>query len=348
MAATGSRLVAVGAAALLVGAGAGCAQEYDGADLETASPIGFEATPSYVGAAVDLSSSDPYRYSMTFSFDLGGQSTNAELATGAFDGERSQMDMDLSALFENMGAGLGEEIPDELADADLTVQQVTDTDALYIRAPYFAALGDLFASEGGDIVEASGGALFDVLSQLGDDWGRVDLEVFGDALPPEAQQVLSGGQGTDPRRFLDVLRETDDVEDLGTDVIDGVEVHGLAARVDFGDLMEAAGTGGMTESVGGSELDDLGSLGFPLEVWIDGDEHIRRIGYSYDAETFGELAEESGDDVSDLPSELRDFSVGMTMDFTDYGDGSIEISPPEGAIDITDDFVAAYEDMAGG
>jgi hypothetical protein len=38
----------------------------------------------------------------------------------------------------------------------------------------------------------------------------------------------------------------------------------------------------------------------------------------------------------------------MTMDFTDYGDGSIEIDVPEDAVDITDDFVAAYEDLAGG
>lgn len=352
MAATGGRLVAVGAAALLVGAGAGCAQEYDGADLETASPIAFEATPSYVGEAVDLSSSDAYRYSMTFSFDLGGRSMEAELATGSFDGERSQMDMDLGALLEEMGAGLGEEMPVELSDTDLTMQQVTDTDAVYIRAPFFSALSELTEGGAGEL-EISPAGVYGVFAELGDDWGRVDLEAFGDALPPEAQQVLSGGQSADPQLFLDLLRETDEVTELGTDEIDGVEVRGLAAEVDFGDLMAAAGTdlddlGEVVDGTGNSELDDLDAFTFPLEVWIDGDDRIRRIDYSVGADSFGELAEENGEDLGDMPSELEDFSVGMTMDFTDYGDSSIEISPPDDSIDITDDFVAAYEDLGGG
>jgi hypothetical protein len=349
MAATGGGLVAVGAAALLIGAGAGCAQEYDGgADLETAAPAGFEASASYIGEAVDLSTSDAYRYSMSFSFDLGGQSMDAELATGAFDGERSQIDMDFGALFEELGSGMGEEIPDELADADLTMHQVVDTDALYIRAPFFATMSEQMAD--GDVSLTPGSEIFDVFGALGDDWGRVDLDAFGDVLPPEAQQAITGGQSTDPRVFLDLLRETDDVEDLGTDEIDGVEVHGLAAEVDFGDLMQAAGTDpdDMASGAAGATLDDLDSLTFPLEVWIDGDDRIRRIDFTFGADSFADLAEESGEDVGDMPSELEDFSIGMTMDFTDYGDSSISIDVPEDAVDITDDFVAAYDDLGGG
>jgi hypothetical protein len=350
MVATRGRMATVGAAtALLVGAGTGCASEYDGADLETSSPAGFEASPSYIGEVVDFTASDSYRYSMTFSFDMGGQSVDAELATGAFDGERSQMDMDLGAMLEEMGAGLGEEMPAELVDADLTMQQITDTDAVYIRAPFFTALTDAMG-DASDVSLTPSGELFDVYEQLGDGWGRVDLDTFGDVLPAEAQQAMSGGQTTDPRVFLDLLRETADVEELGTDEIDGVEVQGLSAEVDLGDLMAASGTDpdALAEAAGGDELVDLESFTFPLEVWIDGEDRIRRIEFTFGADSFADLAAESGEDLGDMPSELAGFSVGMTMDFTDYGDGSIEVEVPEDAVDITDDFVAAYEDLAGG
>jgi hypothetical protein len=352
-AATGGRLVAVGAAAaLLVGAGAGCATEYDGgADLVTADPGNFEASPGYVADVVDASSSDSYRYTMSFSFNMGGQSLDAELATGAVDGERSQVDMDFGALFEEMGSGFGEDLPPELVEADLTMQQITDTGAIYIRAPFFSAIAEQAEREGEviDMTSEPGGELLEVYSQLGDSWGRVDLDALGDVLPSEAQQALGGGQNGDPRVFLDMLRETAAVEELGIDEIDGVEVQGLAADVDLGDLMAASGTDPADLSVDtGSGSIDMASFSFPLEVWIDRDDRVRRIDFTFGADAFADLAEESGEDVGDMPSELDDFSIGMTMDFSDYGDDSISIDTPSDAVDITDEFVAAYDELYGG
>jgi hypothetical protein len=333
-AATGGRWVAIGAtAALLVGAGAGCAQESDG-DLVAAKPIEFAASPDYVASVVDASRSTSYRYSMSFSFDMGGQSVDADLATGEVDGERSHMEMDFGALFREMGSGLGDEVPtSELADADLTMEQVTDGEAIYLRAPFFAALTDIVPES--ELDDDAGGALFDIYGQLGDGWGRIDIDALGDVLPAEAEQALGGGQNANPQVFLDMLRDTEKVEDLGTDEIDGDEVHGLGTDPD--DV-----GGGTTDAVG-----DLTAFSFPLEVWIDGDDHVRRIDFTFGADSFADLAEDSGADVGEMPDELGDFSVGMTMDFADYGADDISIEAPGDAVDITDDFVAAYEEITG-
>jgi hypothetical protein len=353
MAATGGRLVAVGAAAaLLVGAGAGCATEYDGgADLVAADPGNFEASPGYVADVVDASGGESYRYTMSFSFGMGGQSLDAEVASGAFDGgERWQMDMDFGALLEEMSSGFGEDVPAELDDVELGMQQVTDSDAIYLRAPFFSAIAEMGTDDGEGVgLSDAGNAVYDIYAQLGDDWGRIDIDGLGDVLPAEAQQTLGGSaQSTDPRVFLDMLRETNQVEELGTDEIDGVEVQGLAAEVDLGDLMAASGTDPdalSTDTDSGSI--DMASFSFPLEVWIDRDDHVRRIDFSFSAESFADLAEESGEDVEDMPSELEDFSLGMTMDFSDYGD-AIEIEVPSDAVDVTDEFLAVYEDLYGG
>jgi hypothetical protein len=349
-AATGGRWLAIGAtAALLVGAGAGCAQESDG-DLVAAKPIEFAASPDYVASVVDATRDTSYRYSMSISFGMGGQSFDADIATGAFDGERSQVTMDFGAMLQQIG-GMGEEVPSELADADLTMEQVVDEDAIYLRAPFFSAMADQVAGEGSDIIDMTsepGGALFGIYDQLGDGWGRIDVDALGDVLPADVQETLGGGQNADPRVFLDMLRNTESVEDLGTDEIDGDEVHGLAADVDLGDLLKASGTD--PDDIGGGTTDELGdftAFSFPLEVWIDGDDHVRRIDFTFGADSFTDLAEQSGQDIGDMPDELADFSMGMTMDFADYGDDSISIEAPSDAVDITDDFVAAYEDLTG-
>jgi hypothetical protein len=346
-AASGGRRVGIGAAAvLLLGAGAGCAQESD-ADLVTATPANFEASPGYVAGVVQAAESDTYRYSMSFSFAIGGQSFDADVASGAYDGERSQMETDLGAMVQAMGEGFGEDVPGSLADADLTMEQIVDRDTIYIRAPFFSNLSDLLPN--GGLSSSAGGAMFDVYDQLGDGWGKVDVDALGDVLPDEAEAALAGGQNGSPQVYLDLLAQTDDVDDLGTDEIDGDEVHGLAAQVDFGDLLKAAGTD-PDQLDGGAASDVIGnmaSMTFPLEVWVDGDDHVRRIEFSFTPETFGEIAEDQGGDAGDITDAMGDFSMDMTMDFEDYGDDSISVEPPSDAVDVTDDFVAAYQDMFG-
>jgi hypothetical protein len=336
--------LAIGAAGALV-LGAGCAQESSDNDLvageeETAgSSSGFAATPEYIDHVVDTAQEQSYRFSMSFQFDMMGSNVDGEIARGSANGDQTELTMDFGAMFEQMGSGFGEQMPPELADADLTMQQIVDGDTLYIRAPFFAAMGDSLGV--GDISGQPGGELFGVFSDLGDGWGKVDVEALGDVLPGEAGQAMTG-QSVDPAIYLEILRGADQVEELGSDEIDGVEVEGLAAEVGFSDLMAAAGTDPST--MGDVLPGEMDSMTFPLEVWVDGDDQVRRLTFNFDAESLADIA---GEEAGDIPSEMGDFSMGMTMDFSDYGE-DIEIEAPSDAVDITDDFVAAYEDIQGG
>lgn len=358
MAATGRRMATVGAAtALLVGAGAGCASESENADLETADTIEFAATPEYVGEVIDASEDTSYRYTMSMSMQFGGDGFDGEIATGAVDGEKMQMRMDMGAMLSQMSGELGEgsdELPPGMSLDDFVIEQVVDGEAVYMRAPFFGAMADEMEAGGGVSGGLGGGEeLLEAFASLGDGWGRIDISEMGDVLPGDLQQSL-GGQSASPDVFLDMLRSTGDVEELGTDEIDGVEVRGLAAEIDFQDMLEAQGMD--SSDVEASPDDELTGMmeafQMPVEVWIDGDDQIRRITFAFGGDSFAEMAEEMADESGEeLPpdevSEMLDFEMGMTMDFTDYGDDSISIEAPAESTDITDEFLAVSDQIYG-
>lgn len=350
---TTRRLAALGtAAALLVSIGCGSDAEKadDGAD-ETAAenagsggPEGFEASPGYLTKLVDETSEQAYRYEVGMDVGFGGESIDfgGPIATGEFDGTRQYMHMDMGVMFQGMAGQFGadEELPAEFTGNGMTVEYVIDTDAMYIRAPFFATtFGSVPA--GTDLGEAGG--LLESFGSLGESWGRVDLTALGDTLPGEAASALGGGRTFDPQMFLDMISDAEDVEELGTDEIDGETVTGLAAEVNMADLL-----GAQNVDLGdlGPEAEGMSDLSFPLEVWIDGDDQLRRITFSFDSEAFSDVAEESGEDLAELDG-LGDMSFGTTIDFSDYGDDSISVDVPTGdeVVDITDSFVTGFESL---
>ena len=351
------RLGGLGAAALLVAAGCGGddADQADegiggvelggpGAEGAEASSSGFEATPGYLSEVVDASTGESYRYEMTMEMDLGGDPIDfgGPIATGEFDGTRNHMQMDMGAMFAGImsSVGGGGELPNGLPTGDLTIEYVTDTDAMYMRAPFFAAMfGELPAGTDTSSLGEAGG-LVEAFGQLGDGWGKVDLTALGDVLPSEAAASLGGGQAYDPAVFLEMLRSADGAEELGTDEIDGDPVSGLSAEVSMADMVEAQGMS--PDDLGSSA--DVAAMTFPLEVWVDADDHIRRIHFSFDEET---LAEAGGAASEEAVATLGGVGMTMTMDFADYGDSSIEVEVPadDEVVDITDDFVAGYESI---
>lgn len=347
--ATLRRLAALGGAAVLL-AGVGCGSDSDddagGGDVKTGEPGTFEASPGYLRKVVDESEQQAHRFEVDAQIAMLGETIDIDgMMTGEFDGTREHMVMDMGAMMEQMMGALGEDggdLPSEFLGDDMTVETVVDSDAMYMRAPFFATLGSAMPS-GEDLGEA--GDLFDAFTQLDDKWGKVDLAELGDVLPGEAAGALGGGQTYDPSVFLDMIKASDDVKELGSDEIDGVTVTGLSANVSMADMLESQN---MSADDLGTDIGELGDVGFPMEVWIDGDGLIRRIKFSFDDETMTDIAESSGEDIpeEDL-AELGGFGFGMTMDFTDYGDDSITVEVPSGdeVVDITDEFVEGYESL---
>jgi len=324
------------ASALLLGFVACGGDDDDGSDgistTKDGKPEGFAASPGFLKKVVDETDGESFRYSATV--DMGGLlgsgsgsgSSDTPLLTGETDGELQSMHMDLSAAFGALGEAGGEDLG-SLGDA-FKMDTVIDGDTMYIHAPFFASMGAL----GGD------GA--DDLKVLADGWGKVDLKALGDV----GASGFDTSQSMDPKVFLDLLRESGKVKELGTDTIDGVKVTGLSAEVNFGELAKS-------QNLDSNQLGDVGDLSdmtFPLEVWVDGEGLLRRLSFSFDMESMAKAIDEAGEDSESLGN-LGGMEYGMTMDFTDYGD-DIEIDVPDDATDVTEAFKKMSEmsaDMSG-
>jgi hypothetical protein len=329
---------------------AGCAQEADPADFAIGD-VEFEATPEFVAEAAERSTGEPYRFEaeLAMQFAFAGQSidVDAPFMSGEQDGELSHSAMDMGALFEELAelAPAGGGMPPELAAADLTMETVADRTTMYLRAPMFEALAD---TGGGVPVEQLGPMA--ALAELGDDWGRVDLDALGDVVPLNDLAGTAGGQAMDPRAFFDLVAGADAVDELGDAEVRGVAVQGLGAEVTMGELFEASGTDPeeLAGSTGNALADDaerffeaIVDVSMPVEAWIDDDGYVRRLAYEMDLLEMFESAGLSDDLGGDVPDE---FAYSFTMDFFDYGDDSIaiELPDPDETVDITDAFLEVY------
>lgn len=346
-------------AAAAVGAGPACATEADlsGPDLAVVGAGEFAATPAYLTAVADATDGLTYRISldMTMRFAAEGESFQAggTFATGEVDGDASSMTVDLGALFDEIADQMpADEALEGLLDGDLTMEMISDGTTAYMRLPYFRTVAEMMLDTGA--TRSDLGPLAD-LAELGDTWGRIDLS----EVSPSEVASAAGGQTFDPGAFLDMAAQGTDVRELGTDTIDSVEVRGLGATVTYGDMLESrgmdaddlldqmtsgAGVGGDDEFAEAFEqtMEAMMAADIPIEVWVDGDDRVRRISLALNmTEIMADVAEAAGEDVGDTG-----MSVDMVMDFTDYGDDSIQIEIPTDAVDITDEFLALME--AGG
>ncbi|HEX6424795.1 MAG TPA: hypothetical protein VFZ79_15035 [Acidimicrobiales bacterium] len=350
------RVLVATLAAAAVGAGSACATEADlsGPDLEVVGAGEFAATPAYLAAVADATDGLTYRMSMdmTMRFAAEGESFQAggTFATGEVDGDLSSMTVDLGALFAEIADQIppDEALPEGFLDGDLTMEMVTDGRTGYMRLPYFRTMAEMMLDAGASRSDL--GPLAD-LAELGDTWGRIDLS----EVSPSEVASAAGAQTSDPRAFLDMAALGTDVRELGTATIDSVEVRGLSATVTYGDMLEAQGVDAddlrdqMTSGAGVGDdefsaafeqtMEAVMAADMPIEVWVDGDDRVRRISLALNmTEVMAGAAEAAGEDIGDTG-----MSVDMVMDFTDYGDDAIQIEIPTDAVDITDEFLALME-----
>jgi hypothetical protein len=302
-------------AAVAVGTTA-CVQEADPADVAIGD-VEYEATPEFVAAAAERSQAQPYRTEMRMS--LAG-ADEVVVETGEQDGERFHVRQDLGAQF----GGFGELLP---ADAELSLETAGDGSTLYLRMPFFAAIKELAR---GFAVTPFG----DLTDELGDGWGRVEVDELAHLLPGLPDNTSATGAHV-PGLFVDVITKAQDVEELGEDEIRGVAVTGLAAEVPFEDLFAAQGAG-----LGG--VDVMNDITVPIEVWVDRDGLVRRVSFGFHHD---DLAQALGPDGDAAVAGGRSFPVDVdyALDLFDYGDESIEIEFPTDAVDVTDAYLQMLE-----
>jgi hypothetical protein len=320
--------------------GAACGDE-GGSDSSDGETPGFEATGAFLASASERSSGEPYRYTATVNLELEVMGRDlgyvARLGEGEIDGESYEQHLDMTEYYEGFTAATGGAMP----EIDLTVDMVGDAETLYFRAPAFAA--------------PPGSEMPADLAQLGDGWGRVDLAALGDASLTEVQaQADPSPVVGDPRSILDMVSAAYDVTGLGEEEVGGEATNGLGATVAMTDLLAAQGLDPQefadetaASARAGAEDPDFAEIvdrylasSFPLEVWVNDEGLVRRVSYTTSLAQYGGLDAQAS-------AGIDSYAVTTTIDYADYGDETIDTSPPpeaESAVDVTD----GYRELIGG
>jgi hypothetical protein len=165
-----------------------------------------------------------------------------------------------------------------------------------------------------------------IAKQLGGtkEWLRVDVQGAGRALGVDPGQFGQLG-GNDPRRMLDQIRAVSgEVKEVGSEKVRGTDTTHYEAEVDLRKYPDRLPEKDREQARVAVEklIDQTGSATYPMDLWIDEDDLVRRVRIAYEFEVPGQ---EDGADFR------------MTMEFYDYGT-PIDVAPPpaEDVQDLTD------------
>lgn len=162
---------------------------------------------------------------------------------------------------------------------------------------------------------------------LGTEWVKFDFQAIGEEMGVNFEQLMQLGQAS-PAEQLKYLRAMADLEEVGTETIDGVETTHYKGVVDmrrYPDTLpepERAEARKMVDKI----VELSGDATTPTEVWVDEDSLIRRQRMSM---------------TQKKPAEAK---IDMEIGFSDFGK-RVDIQVPYGAKDVTE---LARRSLAGG
>jgi hypothetical protein len=342
----------------LLGAAAADETSDPGGTSETDAASGAgQATARALAQASERSTGEAHRLAVSMSMHASGSrpgeqlDIDAPLMTGEEDGSSFEVHMDMGPLFDQMASSMGPEASGSpVDDVDLTMDMAGDEQTLYIRAPMYAQLAEA-APAGTDLGPV------EQLAALGDGWGRVDLAELGNFSLSEVQGSLGGPGGSDPRVILDLVAAADDAHEAEAQQIDGTTVPCTGAQLSMGEMLEAQGmdpeeySNQIAASLGvgpGTNVDpdELAerylAIEIPFEVCVDDGGYVRRVSYEVDLlEMVG-----PGMDGGLGAGGPTEFTMGTTIDYSDYGDESISIDFPPDAADVTEAYRNVLEASA--
>ena len=204
---------------------------------------------------------------------------------------RAELSMDMAGLFKQLGAPAG---------FDTTMKAV-------------------YLNEGGDYVFYLRMGMLDGKIPGGKQWLKLDLSKLGSSLGVDFDKLMGNASGPmqDPSQLLTMLRATSgDVQNLGTETVDGVEATHYRADVDLAKAAKLAG-------VSAPALEHLAQSvpsTMPEDVWIGTDGLVHRIRVAYTQTT-----------------QAAPMSMTMTENLTDYGTSATIAAPDSSVVyDATD------------
>jgi len=204
----------------------------------TANRISSAATKSEAAGGVHIATS------VTVSFPNGGRGVID--GGGAFDRQRGVLRVDLSNLLQN---------------SQLPVGSGSGVEARYL-------------TEGGDPVVYLRMPFLDSQLPPGKRWIRLDLQREGSAMGVNFNQLL-GQAGQSPTQMLDLLQASEQVKEVGPDIVGGARVtqyHGVI------DLRKALALRGVSDAAIDRVLAEGQPRTIPVDVWIgDGDGLVHQM-----------------------------------------------------------------------
>jgi hypothetical protein len=207
------------------------------------------------------------------------------------------------------------------------VDSANDMQKMSMEIPF---AGTMEAIQDGTTMYMKGAAITSVLG--GTDakpWIKIDTTATGQDM--SQFQSMSGGTNN-PAQMMAMLRGVSgDLQEVGTDTIDGVETTQYHGTLDLEKAIQAAPQEQQAEIQAAlDQLKSLGSLTFPFDVWVDGDGLVRRLQLTFD------LSQMLGAAASQL-SPGTQIGMVMTMNMYDYGQPvDIQVPPASQVTDASD------------
>lgn len=301
-----------------------------GGDDETAQddPPSFEASHEFLEAVADRFAGQTWRFEERLAVDNLADPSQVEPAGwGEHNRQGTAATLDptqvtaaLNDLIAAQGGTLNAGNPlaaPELADTDVTIDSVVMGTERYVRMP--SLLLELSDEAAALNIDAGWGPL---LTLEEGQWAFIDLEqIPGGPAGARVQTPMAGGFTFQPQDLGTLVAHADNIEDLGRRELRGTSVRGLSADLDGADVDAAFG--------GDRQALDGATAPVPSELWVDDQGLVRQLTVP--------LGLGGSPDGVDLV---------MTLDVFDYGDSSIEVTPPADAVDLTDELAPAL--TAGG
>jgi len=250
------------------------------------------AVDPVAAAAENTTAAKTVRFSMTMKQQTPVLPAPIALtAEGAmsFATQQASMSMDMSQMAALGGSSLG-------SPSDWKIEMVMDGLVMYMKAPFMTTL-----------------------LKSDKPWLKVDMN----AIAKQQGLDLSSLMNYDPSevtRYIDYLRGSKDMNVVGHEVIRGVATTHYRGNVDFDTYLKALPAD--KQAAAKAALDKVSKLGKPVygpfEVWVDGQQRVRRESFSYS-----------------MNASTGNMEASFSLDFYDYDvPVAVAIPPAEQTVDV--------------
>lgn len=144
-------------------------------------------------------------------------------------------------------------------------------------------------------------------------WIKLDYAKLSEQLGIDLSSLQQGNN--DPRQLLAQLKAVSgEVEELGGEKVRGVDTTHYRAKVDLRKTPDALPQAQREAARSSVErlIDITGSSTYPIDLWVDGDQLVRRMRIQYSF---------------DVPSQDEKASFDMTMEMFEFGT-QVDVRPP--------------------